>query len=185
VNRGNLLPTSTRHDWGGDAAPWVDCHGMARDPQRVFFRILEAFESIAYLTIAFGLSVPVVMLVIFAVRNMLEVAQDGILDTALDVLDGLLLAFIFVELINTIRIATGLGERGIFIAEPFLLVGLVAVVRGILLLTADLHQVQSMEEVQILLMEVGILAILLGVLTIALYYARRMGLSEQKREISK
>ena len=158
---------------------------MARDPQRVFFRILEAFESIAYLTIAFGLSVPVVMLVIFAVGNMLEVAQDGILDTALDVLDGLLLAFIFVELINTIRIATGLGERGIFIAEPFLLVGLVAVVRGILLLTADLHQVRSMEEVRILLMEVGILAILLGVLTIALYYVRRMGLSEQKREISK
>jgi phosphate starvation-inducible membrane PsiE len=157
---------------------------MARDPQRVFFRILEAFESIAYLTIAFGLSVPVVMLVIFAVGNMLEVAQDGILDTALDVLDGLLLAFIFVELINTIRIATGLGERGIFIAEPFLLVGLVAVVRGILLLTADLHQVRSMEEVQILLMEVGILAILLGVLTITLYYARRMGVSEQKREIS-
>ena len=78
-----------------------------------------------------------------------------------------------------------MGERGIFIAEPFLLVGLVAVVRGILLLTADLHQVRSMEEVQILLMEVGILAILLGVLTIALYYARRMGLSEQKREISK
>ena len=157
---------------------------MARDPQRVFFRILEAFENIAYLTIAFGLSVPVVMLVIFAVRNMLEVTQDGILVTALDVLDGLLLAFIFVELINTIRIATGLGELGVFIAEPFLLVGLVAVVRGILLLTANLHEVQSIEEVQILLMEVGILAILLGVLTIALYYARRMDLPEQKREIS-
>ena len=157
---------------------------MARDPKRVFFRILEAFENIAYLTIAFGLSVPVVMLVIFAVRNMLEVTQDGILVTALDVLDGLLLAFIFVELINTIRIATGLGELGVFIAEPFLLVGLVAVVRGILLLTANLHNVQSIEEVQILLMEVGILAILLGVLTIALYYARRMDPSEQKREIS-
>jgi len=157
---------------------------MARDPKRVFFRILEAFENIAYLTIAFGLSVPVVMLVIFAVRNMLEVTQDGILVTALDVLDGLLLAFIFVELINTIRIATGLGELGVFIAEPFLLVGLVAVVRGILLLTANLHNVQSIEEVQILLMEVGILAILLGVLTIALYYARRMDIPEQKRELS-
>jgi hypothetical protein len=41
-----------------------------------------------------------------------------------------------------------------------------------------------MEEVQILLMQVGILATLLGVLTVALYYARRMGLPEQKREIS-
>ena len=85
---------------------------MARDPQRVFFRILEAFESIAYLTIAFGLSVPVVMLVIFAVRNMLEVAQDGILDTALDVLNGLLLAFIFVEPINTIRSRPGWASAG-------------------------------------------------------------------------
>ena len=166
--------------------PCVDCQGMDRNPKpmRALISILETFEGIAYLTIAFGLSVPVVMLVIFAVRNMLEVTQDGILVTALDVLDGLLLAFIFVELINTIRIATGLGERGVFIAEPFLLVGLVAVVRGILLLTANLHEVQSMEEVQILLMEVGILAILLGVLTIALYYARRMDLPEQKREIS-
>jgi len=33
-------------------------------------------------------------------------------------------------------------------------------------------------------MEVGILAILLGVLTIALYYARRMDIPEQKRELS-
>ena len=86
---------------------------MKRDPQRVFFRILEAFENIAYVTIAFGLSVPVVMLVISALRSMLEVAQVGVQDTALAVLDSLLLAFIFVELINTIRISTALGERGI------------------------------------------------------------------------
>ncbi len=164
--------------------PRVDCHRMARDSHRVFFRILEAFENIAYLTIAFGLSVPVVMLVISAVRDMLEVTQDGILVTALDVLDSLLLAFIFVELINTIRIATGLGERGIFIAEPFLQVGLVAVVRSILLLTAELKQIQSPEEAQSLLLQVGISTVLVGVLTIALYYARRMRLSEQKREIS-
>src|SRR5215211_3860689 len=157
---------------------------MARDPQRVFFRILEAFENIAYVTIAFGLSVPVVMLVISALRSMLEVAQVGVQDTALAVLDSLLLAFIFVELINTIRISTALGERGIFIAEPFLLVVLVAVVRSILLLTAELKQIQSPEEAQSLLLQVGISTVLVGVLTIALYYARRMRLSEQKREIS-
>ena len=94
------------------------------------------------------------------------------------------MAFIFVELINTIRIATGLGKRGIFIAEPFLQVVLVAVVRSILLLTAELKQIQSPEEAQSLLLQVGISTVLVGVLTIALYYARRMRLSEQKREIS-
>ena len=127
------------------------------------------------------------MLVGSAVLSMLEVTKAGILDTAVAVLDSLLLAFIFVELIETIRIVTTgtmVGERGIFIAEPFLLVGLIAVVRNILVLTANLHQVRSMAEAQILLIEVGILTILVIVLTGALYYARRTRLDEQKREIS-
>ena len=69
------------------------------------------------------------------------------------------------------------------IAELFLLVGLIAVVRSILLLTANLKGVQSMEEAQILLIELVVLIILVGVLTSTLYYARRMRLTERKREI--
>jgi hypothetical protein len=142
---------------------------------RAFVSILETFEGIAYLTIAFALSVPVVMLVISALVSMVGVLEGGVFETALAVLDSLLLAFIFVELINTIRIVATASEDRIFIAEPFLLVGLVAVVRGILLLTANLHhQAKSMEESQILLIEVGILAFLVIVLTSALYFARRM-----------
>jgi hypothetical protein len=155
---------------------------MVRDPQKVFIRILEAFERIAYLTIAFALGGPPVMLVISAAMSMLEVAEVGILDTALTVLDRLLLAFIFVELIHTIKIVSTVNQHGIFIAEPFLLVGLIAVVRSILLLIANLKQIQSMEEVQILLIELGILTFLVGVLTSTLYYARRMRLSEKKPE---
>jgi uncharacterized membrane protein (DUF373 family) len=124
------------------------------------------------------------MLAISAVMSMLEVAKVGILDTALAVLDNLLLALIFVELIDTIKIVATVNERGIFIAEPFLLVGLIAVVRSILLLTANLKGVQSMEEVQILLIQLGGLTVLVGVLTSTLYYARRMRLSEKKPEIS-
>ena len=85
------------------------------DPQpykRVFTRILDAFEPIAYLTIAFALSVPIVMLIVSAATTMLEVADLGVLDTVLAVLDRLLLAFIFVELIATIKITQ--TERGIF-----------------------------------------------------------------------
>ena len=120
------------------------------------------------------------MLVFSAVMRMLEVLEGGVFETALAVLDSLLLAFIFVELIDTIRIVATASEDRIFIAEPFLLVGLVAVVRGILLLTANLHhQAQSMEESQILLIEVGILAFLVIVLTSALYFARRMRVSSE------
>jgi hypothetical protein len=93
---------------------------MERDPKTVFISILETIEGIAYLAIALALSVPIVMLIFSAVMSLLEVAQVGILETALAVLNSLLLAFIFVELIDTIRVVTTGTERGIFVAEPFL-----------------------------------------------------------------
>ena len=150
--------------------------------KRVFTGILDAFERIAYLAIALALSVPIAMLVVSSAMRMLEVSEVGALQTALGVLDRLLLAFIFVELIDTIRVT--ITERGIFIAEPFLLVGLIAVVRRILLLTAGLEQVESAEEFQNMLAELGVMTSLIIVLTIALYFTRRMRLSEKERESS-
>ena len=157
--------------------------GMAADPfKRVFTSVLDTFERIAYLAIALALSVPIVMLVISAAVMMLEVSEVGVLETVLGVLDRLLLAFIFVELIDTIRVT--LRERGIFIAEPFLLVGLIAVVRRILLLTAGLEQAASPEQFQNMLIELGVMTGLVIVLTIALYFSRRMRLSEKELESS-
>jgi uncharacterized membrane protein (DUF373 family) len=94
----------------------------------------------------------------------------------LAVLDRLLLAFIFVELIATIKFTQ--TERGIFIAEPFLLVGLIAVVRRILLLTAQLEQTESVEKFQNKIIELGVMTGLVIVLTIALYFTRRMRMSD-------
>ena len=157
----------------------VDCRGMAHDTfKRVFAGVLDAVERIAYLAIALALSVPIVMLVVSTAGIMLEVSEAGVLKTVLDVLDRVLLAFIFVELLDTIRVTV--TERGIFIAEPFLLVALIAVVRRILLLTAGLEQTESMEAFQSMLVELGVMTGLVIVLTLALYFARRMRLSEKE-----
>ena len=154
---------------------------MDSDPfKRIFTGVLDAFERIAYLFIALALSVPIVMLVVSATMSMLEVSEVGVLETVLAVLDRLLLAFIFVELIDTIRVTV--RERGIFIAEPFLLVGLIAVVRRILLLTAGLEQAESTEMFRNMLIELGVMTGLVIVLTVALYFTRRMRLSEKERE---
>jgi uncharacterized membrane protein (DUF373 family) len=154
---------------------------MAADPfKRAFTSLLDTFERIAYLAIALALSVPIAMLVVSAAMSMLEVSEVGVLETVLAVLDRLLLAFIFVELIDTIRVTV--TERGIFIAEPFLLVGLIAVVRRILLLTAGLEQAESMEAFQNMIIELGVMTGLVIVLTVALYFTRRMRLSEKERE---
>src|SRR5918997_937756 len=156
---------------------------MAPDPfKRVFTAILDGFERIAYVAIALALSIPIVMLVFSAAISMLEVSEVGVLETVLMVLDRVLLVFIFVELLDTVRVTV--RERGIFIAEPFLLVGLIAVVRRILLLTAQLEQVASTEKLQSMLIELGVMTGLVIVLTLALYLTRRMRLSEQELESS-
>jgi uncharacterized membrane protein (DUF373 family) len=112
---------------------------MAPDPyRRVFSGIPDAFARIAYLAIALALSVPIVMLIVSSIGSTLQANEIGVLETVLAVLDRLLLAFIFVELIDTIGVTA--TERGIFIAEPFLLVGSIAVGRRILLLTAGLRE---------------------------------------------
>jgi uncharacterized membrane protein (DUF373 family) len=147
--------------------------------KRVFTGVLDVIERIAYFAIALALSVPIVMLVFSAAISMLEVSEVGVLETALTVLDRVLLAFIFVELIDTVRVTV--RERGIFIAEPFLLVGLIAVVRRILLLTAEIEQA-SAEEFQNMLIELGVMTVLVIVLTVALYFTRRMRLSEKELE---
>ena len=147
--------------------------------EKLFTGVLDAFERVAYLAIALALSVPIVMLVFSAAMSMLEVSEVGVLQTALGVLDRVLLAFIFVELIDTVRVTV--RERGILIAEPFLLVGLIAVVRRILLLTAELERV-SAEEFRNMLIELGVMTGLVIVLTMALYFTRRMRLSEKELE---
>jgi len=156
---------------------------MASEPrQRDLVSILNAFQRVIYFSIALTLSIPIVMLFISAVVGMLQVLEEGVLETVLTVLDRVLLIFIFVELLDTVRVTV--RERGIFIAEPFLLVGLIAVVRRILLLTAQLEQVASTEKLQSMLIELGVMTGLVIVLTLALYLTRRMRLSEQELESS-
>jgi uncharacterized membrane protein (DUF373 family) len=74
--------------------------------------------------------------------------------------------FIFVELLNTIEIFVRENE---IVAGPFLLVGLIAVVRCILLLTAEAEQTTGNQEFQNLIIELGLLTVLVISLA-ALYF---------------
>ena len=64
-------------------------------------------------------------------------------------------------------------EREI-VAEPFLLIGLIAVVRRILLVTAEAKQDLAAGEFQNLIIELGVLTALVISLAGALYITRRM-----------
>ena len=139
-------------------------------------KILGLSERVVYYVAAVALLVTVGMLFVSAGDSILRVPEVGPLETALEVLDRVLLIFIFAELLGTI--STIVREREVK-AEPFLLIGLIAVVRRILGVTVSIEQSLGTPEFTSLLLELGVLTGLVLTLTIALYFTRRM---EGRRE---
>jgi len=135
-------------------------------------RIMDLAERGAYYGVALFLLVTIVMVFVSAAISLGDVVELGPLETALEVLDKVLLIFIFAELLGTI--STIVREREVT-AEPFLLIGLIAVVRRILAVTASIEQNLGTSRFDDLILELGVLTVLVLALTGALYFARRMG----------
>ena len=133
--------------------------------------ILSRAERITYYGAAFALILTVGMIFASAAISTVEaLGAEPLIDTSLTVLDRVLLIFIFVELLNTIGMVV--REREI-VAEPFLLIGLIAVVRRILLVTAEAEQTIGTEKFLNLVLELGVLTALVIALSGALYFTRR------------
>lgn len=127
-------------------------------------------EKVVYYAAAVFLLVTVVMLFVSAGASVLRVMEAGPLESALEVLDKVLLIFIFAELLRTI--ITVVEEREIRV-EPFLIVGLIAVVRRILAVTVSIEQSLGTPDFNALLIELGVLTALVLALTGALYLTSR------------
>ena len=134
-------------------------------------RIMDVAERGAYYGVALFLLVTIVMVFVSAAISLGDVVELGPLETALEVLDKVLLIFIFAELLGTI--STIVREREVT-AEPFLLIGLIAVVRRILAVTASIEQNLGTPRFDDLILELGVLTVLVLALSGALYFARRM-----------
>jgi uncharacterized membrane protein (DUF373 family) len=132
--------------------------------------ILSRSERIIYYGAGFALILTVGMIFASAAISAVEAIGAEPLEEALTVLDRVLLIFIFVESLNTIGIVV--RERQI-VAEPFLLIGLIAVVRRILLVTAEAEQTIGTEKFLNLVLELGVLTGLVIALSGALYFTRR------------
>jgi uncharacterized membrane protein (DUF373 family) len=144
--------------------------GGGPERQPLLVTILNYSERVVYYGAALALLVTIVMLFVSVGTALLAILEAGPLDTALLVLDRVLLIFIFVELLDTIGIFVRENE---IIAEPFLLIGLIAVVRRILLVTAEAEQTIGTAEFPNLILELGVLTALVISLSFALYFTRR------------
>jgi uncharacterized membrane protein (DUF373 family) len=139
-------------------------------------RIIDVAERVVYYVAAVFLLAMIVFVFAAAGREMLSVIETGLLMTALNVLDSVLLIFIFAELLSTI--STIVKEREI-VAEPFLLIGIIAVVRRILAVTVSIEQSLGTPKFQDLLIELGVLTALVVALSAALYFNRKANQGRQ------
>jgi hypothetical protein len=102
-------------------------------------------ENAIYLVTALLLAATAVVLVVSTARNLIRsLATAPALPEALKALDSLLLVLMIVELLHTIRFF--LVEHAL-VAEPFLIVALIAGVRRLLILTTEASQyIQTQPE---------------------------------------
>lgn len=120
------------------------------------------------------------VLLIWTVLDFVRTTVGGEVGQAvLQTLESLLLVIMLVEILHTVGISTR-GHAPT--AEPFLIVGLIAAIRRILVITAEQVQVtaERAEEFRMARLELGILTVLTLVLVGAIYIMHRVSTNQQE-----
>src|SRR4051795_11178073 len=128
-------------------------------------------ETVLYVVIGAVLVVAAALLVGEAAYSLATEFDDGVVPAARDALDTLLLTFIFVELFAAVRVTVRQQQ---LVAEPFFLVGIIAGIKEIVLLIgAEDLTADDWDTFRDGMIEVGVLAGVIFVLTVCTLLARR------------
>jgi uncharacterized membrane protein (DUF373 family) len=135
-------------------------------------RLLVLVEDVIYVSIAALLACAALVMTVRSADALLDSSTKSGPDVMLEVLDGLLLVFIFVELLYAVR--TTLKERQI-VAEPFLIAGILASIKEIVVLSvkAANEYIGKGPEFARAMVEVGVLGGLILVLTVSAVLLRK------------
>jgi uncharacterized membrane protein (DUF373 family) len=125
-------------------------------------------ERAIYIVVASLLILGAGFVVVGTVIDLVEGSDSrAIADAGVFLLDRVLLLFILAELLYTLRVVN-IGGR--ILVEPFLFIGLIAIVRKVLVLTAE---VQESGDMSGFLVQIGALAGLALVLSVSIHLLRR------------
>lgn len=137
------------------------------------------FETTAYLVLGLLLAISVVLGTVSAGAALLAALfEHGDAEAIVLTIDRLLFVLMVVEILHTVRVTF---RSGTLVCEPFLVVGLIASIRRVLVITLESSQVnvpgkwsadtQSMFNATML--ELGVLAVLILVMVVSIYILRR------------
>jgi uncharacterized membrane protein (DUF373 family) len=118
---------------------------------------LQRAEKILYFSIGTALAATAVVLLVWSVMRFVQNALDGqVGEAVLQMLDSLLLVIMLIEILHTVEISL---HGQMLKIEPFILVGVIAAVRRILIVTAEQANpsAEHITEFQMAMLELGIL----------------------------
>ena len=137
-------------------------------------------EDVLYVAIAAALALVGAGLFCYVVYDFVsKIGEGDVTARILSLLDGLLLVFIITELIHTVRAV--IDER-VLVAEPFLLVGIVAAIRRLVVVSAEAKDLLGKPEFGDAMTEIGILTGTVVVLAFAIFLLRNTTRSEPTSE---
>jgi uncharacterized membrane protein (DUF373 family) len=134
---------------------------------------LVGFEVLLYAAVGVLLATAAVLVLVGTVHQLAHGISSGrgAVNVAVTVLDRILLTLIIAELVYTLRFVLRTHEIAV---EPFLFIGLIAVVRRILIVTAQVEQLPpGGRALTNLLLELGLLGFLAFALALAVFLVRR------------
>jgi hypothetical protein len=128
-------------------------------------RSLAAVEDVVYIGLGVVLAATALCLLFLAVRNfVLALIARSLSGQVIGLLDQILLILLIIELLYTVQVSF---REHALIAEPFLIVALIATVRKVLILTTQISQVgiDTTESVfRHSILELSLLAVMMLVL---------------------
>jgi phosphate starvation-inducible membrane PsiE len=133
--------------------------------------LLKRVESIVLFSIAVVL---VVLAVLLLISSAIALVQDlsQIRDSAIEILDSVLLVMMTMEIVYTVTLSI---ESHTLVAEPFLIVGAIAAIRRMLVITAESTKIEltNPEAFRNSLIELGLLAATIIAIAASIYILRR------------
>jgi len=147
--------------------------GRADEGREWVARAFTHVEDAVYIGVGLLLAASAIALLITSgvgfVRSLLEGALAG---RVVELLDQILLVFMIVEILYTVQVSF---REHALVPEPFLIVGLIAVIRRVLVLTAEFGEMLERGE-QVFrnaMLELTLLTVMVVALVVALVLLRR------------
>ena len=135
-------------------------------------QLLSRAENVVLVLIAVVLIALAVILLSDSVLTLINAARDGTIQKfSIEILDSVLLVMMTMEIVYTVTVSL---EGHTLAAEPFLIIGAIAAIRRMLVITAEsTKQFENVEVFRSTLLELGLLAFIVLAIAVAIYMLRR------------